>query len=43
MKWNEELEKRISTLTVEDVNAAMRRWIKPEKLTFIQAGDFNKP
>jgi zinc protease len=42
MKWNEDFEKKISTLTVEQVNAAMKKWIKPEKITIVQAGDFNR-
>lgn len=40
MKWDEGLEAKIAALTVEQVNAAMRKWIKPEKITYVQAGDF---
>ncbi|CAN5580455.1 pitrilysin family protein [soil metagenome] len=42
MKWNEDLEKKIAALSVEQVNAAMRKWLKPEKITIVQAGDFNR-
>lgn len=42
MKWDEDFEKKIQTLTVEQVNDAMRKWIKPEKISFVQAGDFNR-
>lgn len=40
MKWDENNEKKISELTVEQVNAGMKKWIKPEKITYVQAGDF---
>ncbi len=42
MKWNEDFEKKISSLTVDQVNAAMRQWLKPEKITIVQAGEFNR-
>ena len=42
MKWNETQESKISSLTIDQVNAAMRKWIQPEKITYIQAGDFEK-
>jgi zinc protease len=42
MKWDEEFENKVKNLKVEEVNAAMRKWIKPEKISFFQAGDFNK-
>jgi zinc protease len=42
MKWKETQESKISALTVDQVNAAMRKWILPEKITYIQAGDFEK-
>lgn len=42
MKWNEELEKKIAALTPEQVNAAMKKWLKPDKITIVQAGDFNR-
>ncbi len=42
MKWNEDLEKKISALTVDQLNATMKKWLKPEKISFVQAGDFNR-
>jgi zinc protease len=42
MKWDADLEKNINALTVDQVNAAMRKWINPEKFTYVQAGDFEK-
>lgn len=42
MKWDEDQEKAISGITVEQVNAAVKKWIKPENITFVQAGDFEK-
>jgi predicted Zn-dependent peptidase len=29
----DDFEKKISSLTVDQVNAAMKKWIKPEKIT----------
>ena len=42
MKWDENNEKKISSLTVEQVNAAMKKWIAPTKITYVQAGDFER-
>ncbi len=42
MSWDEDMEKKIAALSVDQVNAAMRKWISPDKITFIQAGDFEK-
>ncbi len=42
MKWDADLESKIGALTVDQVNGAMRKWVKPEKITYIQAGDFEK-
>jgi zinc protease len=42
LAWDAELEKRISALTPEEINAAMRRFIDPSKITIIKAGDFAK-
>ncbi|MCS6991781.1 MAG: insulinase family protein [Chitinophagales bacterium] len=42
MKWTEDFENRIKALKVQDVNEAMRRWLKPEKISYILAGDFQK-
>lgn len=42
MSWDEAMDTKIAALTVEQVNAAMRKWIKPEKITYVQAGDFER-
>ncbi|HEY7546452.1 MAG TPA: pitrilysin family protein, partial [Blastocatellia bacterium] len=42
LAWDEEFEKKIAALTPEQINAAMRRWIDPAKITIIKAGDFAK-
>ena len=40
MQWDENLEKKISSLTVDQINTAMRKFIHPDQLTYVQAGDF---
>ena len=42
LAWDAELEKKISALKPEEVNAAMRRFIDPSKITIVKAGDFAK-
>jgi len=42
MMWSQELEDRISKLTVEDINAAIKKHIHPDKLVYVKAGDFEK-
>ncbi len=42
LAWDEAMEKKIGTLTVEQVNAAMRRFLDLSKTTIIKAGDFAK-
>jgi zinc protease len=42
LAWDSEFEKKISALTVEQVNAAMRRFLDVSKLSIIKAGDFAK-
>ena len=42
MAWQAGREDEIRSLTVEQVNAAARRWIDAEKMTFVKAGDFAK-
>jgi zinc protease len=39
--WDADFERRVAALTVADVNAAFRKWIKPEALVIIEAGDFS--
>jgi zinc protease len=38
--WDSEFEERIQDLTVADINAAVRRHLDLEKMTFVKAGDF---
>lgn len=40
--WDEAYEKKIAALTPEQVNAAMKKYIKPEMMNIIKAGDFAK-
>ncbi|MBK9319058.1 MAG: insulinase family protein [Bacteroidetes bacterium] len=40
LAWDADLEKKISALTVNDINAAVRKWIDPSKITYVEAGDF---
>jgi zinc protease len=42
LAWDAEFEKKIASLTPEQINAAMRRYIDPAKITIIKAGDFAK-
>jgi zinc protease len=42
LQWDADFEKKIAELTPDKVNAAMRRWIDPSKMTIIKAGDFAK-
>ena len=41
--WDDELERRIAALTPEQVNAALRRYVDPARLSVIAAGDFRRP
>jgi zinc protease len=40
MAFEADVEKRINGLTVEQVNAALRKYIDPKKLVIVTAGDF---
>lgn len=40
LAWDAQLEQRVAALTVADVNAAVKRWIKPSQITVVEAGDF---
>jgi zinc protease len=42
MAFDAEFEKMVSALTVADVNAAMKKYIKPAKISAVEAGDFAK-
>ena len=43
MLWEADFEKKISTLTPEKINAALKRHIDPKKMVTVEAGDFAKP
>ena len=36
------IEKQVAALTVEQVNAAFKKYVKPEDLLIVKAGDFKK-
>jgi zinc protease len=40
MAFDADFEKMVSALTVADLNAAMKKYINPAKITAIEAGDF---
>ena len=40
--WDAEFDKKLESLTVEQVNAAMRKYMTPDNITIIKAGDFAK-
>jgi zinc protease len=40
--WDEAIEKKVQSLTVEQVNAAMKKHLIPEKISTFKAGDFAK-
>ena len=40
LAWDASLEAQVAGLTVADVNAAVKRWIRPQDLTIVEAGDF---
>src|SRR5205085_9543360 len=42
MAWDDTLDKKINALTVDQVNAALRRFLDLSKMTVIKAGDFSK-
>lgn len=40
--WQDELEKKIESLTPEQINAAMKKYLTPDKISIFKAGDFAK-
>ena len=40
--WDADFDGKLESLTVEQVNAAMRKFMTPENITIIKAGDFAK-
>ncbi len=41
-QYSKDFEDKVKALTVEDVNAALRKHIDPAKVTIVKAGDFKK-
>ena len=41
LAWDTQFEKRIRSLTPNEVRDAMRRNLAPYRLSFVKAGDFN--
>jgi zinc protease len=42
MEWDAELEAKVMALTIEEINAAMQKYLDPEKMVVIKVGDFAK-
>ena len=42
MEYYKQFEQRISNLSIEEVNAALRKYIEPKRLVICTAGDFAK-
>jgi len=43
MMWAADLEEKVKNLTVEKVNAVMKKYLEdPEKFVYVKAGDFEK-
>ncbi|WP_116107482.1 M16 family metallopeptidase [Lewinella sp. IMCC34191] len=42
MEWSKELEEQMMSLTPEDVNAAIEKYIDVDKMVLLRAGDFAK-
>ena len=40
LQFSKMVDDKISSAKLEDINAIARKWIKPEKVSYIQAGDF---
>jgi zinc protease len=42
MKWDSDLEAKVSALTAAEINAAVRKYLDPAKISYFKAGDFAK-
>lgn len=42
LKWDEAMEKKVQDLTPEQINAAVKKYLTPDKINIIKAGDFAK-
>ena len=41
--WTDDLEKKVQSLTPEQVNAAMKKYLSPNNISIFKAGDFANP
>lgn len=41
-KWSAESDKKVAALTVDQVNAALRKYLQPQTFSSVAAGDFKK-
>jgi zinc protease len=42
MQWDADLEQRVAALKTSEINAALRKYVDPSKISFFKAGDFAK-
>ncbi len=42
MQRETNLENTVRNLTVDQLNAVVRKWLKPEAISYFKAGDFKK-
>ena len=42
MAWDKSMDEKLQTLTVAEVNAALKRHLNAEKIVYVKAGDFKK-
>jgi zinc protease len=42
MMWNKELEDKITGLTAKQISDVFAKYVKPENITYVKAGDFAK-
>ncbi len=42
LNWDAQLEEKLKALTPQQINAAMKKYVHPDKLLYIKAGDFAK-
>ncbi|WP_367389338.1 M16 family metallopeptidase [Lewinella sp. LCG006] len=42
MEWDADLEAKVMALSIEEINAAMQKYLDPEKMVVIKVGDFAK-
>lgn len=40
MEWDQKMDDKLQKLTVQEVNAALKKYVDPKNFTYIKAGDF---